>query len=296
MTLSMSVVLLMVALTGAVRSAEATVGLGTAENFAVLAGETITNSGLTTITGDVGLHPGSAVTGFGPGANAVTLNGSLHVADGVAQQAKVDLVTAYNDAAGRATATEIPTELGGTLLPGGVYDSASGTFGITGTLTLDGANDPDSVFIFQMGSTLVTATDSSVELINGADPCNVFWQVGSSATLGTGTSFQGTILALTTISLGDAVTVDGRLLARNGEVTLIGDTITMDSCATGAPPSNAPTSGPGGATPPNTASVPPTSGSRDDGTVLLGLLLAVAAAALIVVGRPRSTRQRIAKR
>ncbi|MDP9483694.1 MAG: ice-binding family protein, partial [Chloroflexota bacterium] len=269
----------------------ATVGLGTARNFAVLAGETITNSGLTTITGDVGLHPGSAVTGFGPGADEVTLNGSLHEADGVAQQAKVHLVTAYNEAAGRS-ATEIPTELGGTLLPGGVYDSASGTFGITGTLTLDGADDPDAVFIFQMGTTLISATDSSVELINGADPCNVFWQVGSSATLGTGSSFQGTILALTTIELGNAVTVDGRLLARNGEVTLIGDTITMDSCAAGP----APTNRPGGGTPPNTASEPPTSVSRADGTVLYVLLLAIAAAAMIVLGRPRPTRQHVAKR
>ncbi|HUP17869.1 MAG TPA: ice-binding family protein, partial [Acidimicrobiia bacterium] len=140
------------------------VGLGTADDFAVLAGETITNTGPTTITGDVGLHPGTAVTGFG----SVTLNGELHLTDAVAEQAKVDLVTAYDDAAGRAVTATIPTELGGETLTGGVYDSDAGTFGITGTLTLDAQGDPNAVFIFQMASTLGTAAASSVNLINGA--------------------------------------------------------------------------------------------------------------------------------
>lgn len=211
---------------------EAPVGLGTAEGFSILAGSTITNTGSSTVTGDVGLHPGTAVTGFGPGADEVTLNGSLHVADGVALQAKSDLGTAYTDAAGRTPVTEIPTELGGQTLMAGVYDSAAGTFGVTGTLTLDGAGDPDSVFIFQMGSTLTTASASSVSLINGADVCNVYWQVGSSATLGSNSDFLGTIMAAESITLTNGASVQGRVLARSGAVTLDSNTITNEACAT----------------------------------------------------------------
>jgi Ice-binding-like len=225
--LGVTVLVLAAGLTATVRSAQSTIDLGTADSFAVLAGSTITNTGSTTIRGDVGLHPGTAVTGW---SSVTQTGGTLHIADGVASQAKVDLVTAYHDAAGRSPATRIATELGTQLLQAGVYDSASGTFGITGTVTLDGAGDPAAVFIFQMKTTLITATDSSVALINGANACNVFWQVGSSATLGTRTSFAGTVMALASISLGNGVVVDGRTLARNGAVTLIGDTITRSDC------------------------------------------------------------------
>lgn len=220
-----------------VRGAQARVGLGTADSFAVLAGSTITNTGPTTITGDVGLHPGSAVTGFG----SVTLNGQLHVADAVAQQAKTDLVTAYNDAAGRGPATTVATDLGGQVLTAGVYNSASGTFGMTGTLALDAQGDPNAVFIFQMASTLVTASASRVNLVNGAAACNVFWQVGSSATLGTGSAFIGNILAVTSVTLTTGATVDGRTLARNGAVTLDTNTITRSVCAVAAAPTATPT-------------------------------------------------------
>jgi LPXTG-motif cell wall-anchored protein len=205
---------------------ESQVGLGTADDFAVLAGETITNTGPTTITGDVGLDPGTATPGFG----SVTLNGDLHVDDVVAEQAKADLVTAYNDAFGRGPATTIATELGGQILIGGVYDSESTTFGITGTLTLDAQDDPDTVFIFQMAETLIAESASSVSLINGAQACNVFWQVGSSATLRTSSSFRGTILALTSITLETGATVEGRTLARNGSVTMDTNTITRAAC------------------------------------------------------------------
>lgn len=233
------------------RAAQAPVELGTADSFAVLAGSTITNTGPTTINGDVGLHPGSAVTGFG----SVTLNGELHVADAVAEQAKTDLVTAYDDAEGRGPTTTVATELGGQTLKAGVYDSASGTFEITGTVTLDAERDPNAVFIFQMASTLVTATESNVNLINGADACNVFWQVGSSATLGTGTTFRGTILALTSITLVTGATIEGRALARNGAVTLDTNVITRTACVTGPPPTPTATS-----TPPPTPTVSPTPG------------------------------------
>jgi hypothetical protein len=233
--------LLTVVLASTALAAQAPVGLGTAGGFAVLAGETITNTGPTTITGDVGLHPGSAVTGF----TTVTLHGSQHVADAVALQAKNDLTTAYNDAAGRTPATSVAVELGGTTLKAGVY--ASPTLGLTGTLTLDAEGNPNAVFIFQAGSTLITAPNSKVVLTNGASACNVYWQIGSSATLDTTTSFKGTILALTSIALKTGATLDGRALARNGAVTLDSNVITNAACSASTPtpsPTAAPTSSP----------------------------------------------------
>ncbi len=166
------------------------VGLGTANSYAVLAGSAVTNTGPSLINGDVGLSPGNSITGFPPGI----INGTQHSADAEAGQAKTDLVTAYNDAAGRTPATAAGPELGGTTLLAGVYSGA--TLGITGTVTLDAQHDPEAVFIIKSDSTLITASNSVVDLINGADPCNVFRQVSSSATLGTGTKFRGTILAL----------------------------------------------------------------------------------------------------
>ena len=194
------------------------VPLGTAANFAVLAGSTITNTGQSTITGSLGLSPGSAVTGL--------LTGSLFAADGVAAQAKTDLGAAYDDVAGRPTTDTIPVELGGTTQTPGVYDSAAGTFGITGTLTLDAKGDPNAVFIFKAASTLITASASRVNLVNGARASNVFWQVGSSATLGTYSVLRGNVLALASITVTTGVTVDGRMLARTGAVTLDTDVIT----------------------------------------------------------------------
>lgn len=205
--------------------AATSVDLGTAESFAVLAGTTITNTGSTTITGDVGLHPGDAITGF----TDVTLEGAEHIGDAIASGAKDALVSAYDDAAAATPVNNVPTELGGTIITPGVY--ASATLGLTGTLTLDG----EGVYIFQAGSTLITAPGSSVELINGASACDVYWQVGSSATLDTTTSFKGTIMALTSIALNDGVTLEGRALARNGAVTMINDTIDSSSCAAPSP-------------------------------------------------------------
>ena len=175
------------------------VGLGTAGSFAVLAGETVTNTGPTVVNGDLGVSPGTAITNFPPGL----VNGVQHAADAVALQAKSDLTTAYNDAAGRTPVTDkTDQDLGDQTLVAGVYKANEG-MALTGTLTLDAENDPEAVFIFQAGSTLITASNSSVSLIRGANPCNVYWQVGSSATFDTGTSFIGTVMALTDVAHAD---------------------------------------------------------------------------------------------
>jgi uncharacterized repeat protein (TIGR01451 family) len=203
-------------------AATAPVPLGTAANFAVLAGSTITNTGLTAIDGNIGLSPGTSVTGFPPGQ----VNGTIHAADSVALQGQTDLTAAYGNAAARSVSAIIPVELGGTTQTSGVYDSAAGTFGITGTLTLDAQGDPNAVFIFKAASTLITASASKVLLINGAQASNVFWVVGSSATLGTGSTLQGNILALTSITVTTGTTINGRALARNGAVTLDTNMIT----------------------------------------------------------------------
>jgi hypothetical protein len=202
-----------------------TVPLGTAAYFSVLAGSGITNTGATTITADVGTYPTPSETGF-TGANTVIfVNGVNHAGDSVTQGAKGDLLTAYNNAAGQATTQTISADLGGQTLTAGVY-TGSPSLGLTGTLTLDGQNNPNSLFIFQCPeSTLTTASSSVVNLINGAQACNVFWQVGSSATIGTYSAFVGNILAYTSITLTTNATVEGRVLALNGAVTLDTNTI-----------------------------------------------------------------------
>ena len=211
-------------------AAQPPVDLGTTSTFAILAGTTITNVGSTVINGsaggDIGVSTGSSITGFPPG----TFSGTQHLNDAVAIQAQTDLVAAYDDAAGRTPVTRISTELGGKTLKPGVYDSASGTFHITGTLTLDAEGDPNAVFVFKTVSTLITASGSRVNLLNGARYCRIFWKVGSSATLGTTSRFVGHIFALTSITVNTGATVQGQLLARNGAVTLDSNTITNGLC------------------------------------------------------------------
>ena len=262
------------------------VDLGTAASFAVLAGQGVTNTGPTEVNGDLGTSPNPAVTGFPPGK----VNGEIHQADAVALQAQSDLTTAYNDAAGRTPVTTIATELGGQTLKPGVYNSESGTFQITGTLTLDAQDDPDGIFIFQMAATLITASSSTVSLLGDASACSVFWQVGSSATLGTNSTFTGNILALTSIQVQTGVTVDGRALARNASVTLDNDTFTQSTCAAPTPPP--PTTSPPTTSPPTP--IPSggvatgggsTAGEQDVPVLAVGVALLVAAGAAFAVRR-----------
>ena len=206
-------------------AAQAPIGLGAAGSFAVLAGSGITNTGATTVNGDMGTFPTPSETGFG----SVTLTGTNHAGDAVTQQAKTDLTTSYQVAAGSGPGTSVPTELGGRTLTPGVYSGP--TLGITGTLTLNTLGDPSAVFIFQAASTLITSSTSAVTVLNGGTACNVFWQVGSSATIGTDSHLIGSVLALTSITATTGATISGRLLARNGAVTLDHNTITTPTCA-----------------------------------------------------------------
>jgi hypothetical protein len=216
------------------------IGLGTAASFALLAGTTVTNTGPSTISGDLGVSPGTAITGFPSGT---VVNGTTHSADGVAAQAQADVTTAYNAAAAQTATGAVTADLGGQTLPAGVY--SAGALQLTGTLTLDAADDPNAVFVFQAASTLTTAPTSAVALLRGANACNIFWQVGSSATLGTNSFLAGTVLALTSISATTGAKIDGRLLARNGAATLDTNAVAVPACAAALPTSSAvPTTAP----------------------------------------------------
>ncbi|HEV7768504.1 MAG TPA: ice-binding family protein [Thermoanaerobaculia bacterium] len=209
-------------------SAFAQVPLGTAEDFAVLGGSAVTNTGPSVITGDLGVSPGSSATGFPPGV----VIGTIHTANATAAQAQIALTTAYNAAAGLPCGTDLTgQDLGGLTLTPGVYCFDTSAF-LTGTLTLDMQGDPNAFFLFQTGSTLVTASASSIVLLNSGGatcPSNLFWQIGSSATIGTGSSFAGNILALTSITLTTGAGMNGRALARNGAVTLDTNEVTICS-------------------------------------------------------------------
>lgn len=200
--------------------------LGSAQNFGVLAGSTITNTGTTTIHGDIGVSPGTAIADNG----TIVLNGIQHLNDGVAQQAQIDALSAYTSLASQPFTTNLSgQDLGtvGTLSPG-VYRFDSSAQ-LTGTLTLDAMNDPNALFIFQIGSALTSASNSSVSLLNGDASTGLYFQVGSSATLGTGSIFVGNILADQSITLTTAsILLSGRAIALNGAVTLDSNQITND--------------------------------------------------------------------
>lgn len=226
--------------------------LGTAANYSAVGASAITNTGPTLITGNLAISPGNAssVTGFPPGV----VTGAKNFNDAAAIQAQTDLVTAYNDAAGATPFTDMSgVDLGGKTLTPGVYHFSSSAQ-LTGTLTLDGQGSTNATYIFQIGSTLTTASASRVVLLNGAGACAVFWQVTSSATLGTTTSFQGNLIALTSITMTTGATIGvgggvngGRALARNGALTLDSNTITPPPAGCTFAPAAAPSLTPGAA-------------------------------------------------
>lgn len=219
---------LAVLLSASSAAAQVAPSLGTAQSFAVLGGSTVTNTGASVITGSLGVSPGASVTGFPPG---LVVGGTMHVANAVALQAQNDVTTAFNALGAQACTADLTgQDLGGMTLTPGVYCFATSAQ-LTGTLTLNALGNPASVFIFRMGSTLTTAAGAMVTMINGGQNCNVFWQVGSSATLGTSTTFVGNILALTSITLNTTARIFGRALARNGAVTLDTNVVNQSSCA-----------------------------------------------------------------
>jgi hypothetical protein len=204
------------------------ISLGSANSFAVLGGSAVTNTGTSFIDGNVGVSPLTSVSGFPPG---VITGGTIHAADGVADGAQSDLTIAYDNAAGQSTDVTLSADPVGSTLAPGVY-TAPASLGISGDVTLDGGGDPHAVFVFQAGSSLIAASGTRILLQNGAQACNVFWQVSSSATIGTGSNFAGNILALTSIGMDTGATLDGRVLARNGAVTLDDNVINKSTCAT----------------------------------------------------------------
>jgi hypothetical protein len=204
------------------KAAQAPVALGAAAKFAVLAATTVTSTGATTVTGDLGVSPGAKVTG------SLRVSGMVHAGGPTAAKAQGDLSAAYNDAAGRTVgALTVAGNLGGLTLTPGLYASTSPLEISSGDLTLDARGDTNAVFIFQMASTLTTTAGRQVILIGGAKAANIYWQVGSSATLGTTSVFKGNILASTSIAAMNGAAVEGRLLARTGAVTLDANTITL---------------------------------------------------------------------
>jgi hypothetical protein len=262
--------------------------LGTATSFAVLAGAGITNTGTTTITGDVGTFPTTSETGFA----SVTIAGTNHAGDAVTQGAKNDLVTAYTDAATQTPCTTLTTLTGQNLTPGTYCFSSSAA--LTGPLTLNGFG----VYVFQIGSALTVASGATVLLTNNAQACGVWWQITSSATFGTGSSFQGTVMALTSITMNTSATLIGRALARNGAVTMDTNTITRPAAlctslpVTGAGPSPSPTPGttPAAAVLPGATGVPPDMRASFPWLILMAMGATAAAGVLIRNSRRRRHR------
>jgi type VI secretion system secreted protein VgrG len=202
--------------------------LGEASSFAVLGASTVTCTASSAVTGDVGVSPGISITGFNP---PCTIAGTIHAGDAIAIQAHADIGPAYDSLKAAVCQHNLTgQELGGQTLAPGIYcfDTSAG---LTGTLTLDGGGDANAMWMFQMGSTLTTASNASVVMAGGGTPCNVYWQVGSSGTLGTGTAFQGNILAYASITLTGGTTLVGRALAVNAAVTLDNNNVSVGSCS-----------------------------------------------------------------
>lgn len=261
----------------------ATVPLATAGSYSVLAGTTVTNTGPSVLGESLGVHPGTAVEGFPPGI--VSAPGTVDAGGPTSLTAQNDLTIAYDNAAGRTvefTQTN-PDLVGQTLIPGVYAATAKAPLSLSGQLVLDGQNNSSAVFIFQTDSTLITGSGSSILLINGASECNVFWQVGSSATLGSGSVFVGNILALTSVTVESGVTVRGRALARNGAVTLINDTFVAPSCVPSSTSTTSPlvpTSLHG-----DIVQIPATGGTTGDTGLVAFAVLAVGVGAVLIARR-----------
>lgn len=288
---ALGVVLSLFASAGANAVSPTPVDLGSATSFAVLAGTAVTNTLTTTISGDVGVSPGSSAPGFPPG---IITNGNLHVTDVPAASAQAALGTAYDDAALATPATNpVPfADLAGMTLVPGIY--AGGALGNTGSLSLDAEGDPDAVWIFQASSSLITDSGSTISFVNGVgSACNVFWQVTSSATLGSNSTFVGTVMALTSITATTGATVDGRLLARNGGVSLQGNSITVPAACAGtiAPggtktsPVAAPGATPGPVAGPGELAA---TGANSTGGILFGAFLVIGGVAMLSLRRYRA--------
>ncbi len=211
------------ALAGFLPAAQAAIDLGSANDFAVLGASTVTSTGNTVVNGDLGISPGTAITGFGPGL----VNGQTYYGDTIAAQAQIDALAAYTQILALAPAQSLTgDDLGGLILTPGIYDFASSAL-LTGRLTLNGQGNPNAQFIFQIGSTLTTASSASVVFENGASAGGLDWQVGSSATLGTGTAFAGNLLADQSITMNTGASLTGRALALHGAVSLDNNAITI---------------------------------------------------------------------
>ncbi len=274
LTLAAAPIAALILLVGVASGAQAAIppGLGTADSFVVLAGAGVTNTNTTTLSGNLGSADGNVVGD----TDLVFTSGSNHYGDGVTTGAMLDLEAAFGSASQPADVT-VSADLGGQSLVPGVYFQAS-TMNLSGpALTLDAGGDPDAVWIFRAGADLIVGPGASVNLINGAQACNVYWQVASSASLDDGADLVGTVMARTSISLNSAATVQGRVLALDGTVTLIGNTITRPVCAA-APPPVAPPTGP------QVPAVPSGSVATGDGSTSLGsfdlFLLAAGVAAI----------------
>lgn len=269
-----------------------TIRPGTTTTYGVLAGSAITNTGTTNISGtaggDVGLSPGTSYTGSG----SVTASGTNHITDSAASIAQTDLVTAYNDL-GVPTPTILSSpDLAGRTLLAGTYAAAAGTLSNSGNVILDAQGDPTAVFVFQAASTAITAVGSTMTLANGAQACNVYWRVGSSATIGVNSTFVGHVYALTSITANTGAQITGQLLARNGAVTLDTNRIVNNACTAAATTtsaaSGATTTVAGSATTvPGSGGALPLTGAYTETLVFLAVVLVVLGIVKIMVDRRR---------